>query len=232
VLVPFVVIGALHRRRSPDFRPWFVYTAVVFAGATLLYPLHVPGGAFIHTAIGLAPHAAILGVEGILVLVSWLSSRRRRWDESRAGSIFVWGMVAIVAAIAVAFALPVQHQWDTVRQPRAALAASLDGLGVTAEDRIFSIDAAGLTYWTGRPGVVTTNDSLATEEAIARAYGLRWLVLERAETATSMGPVLAGNRPPWVGPPGFVVPSSDGGDPQLALYPICLDAAVQRCAAK
>jgi hypothetical protein len=232
VLVPFVVIGALHRRRSPDFRPWFVYTAVVFAGATLLYPLHVPGGAFIHTAIGLAPHAAILGVEGILVLVSWLSSRRRRWDESRAGSIFVWGMVAIVAAIAVAFALPVQHQWDTVRQPRAALAASLDGLGVTAEDRIFSIDAAGLTYWTGRPGVVTTNDSLATEEAIARAYGLRWLVLERAETATSMGPVLAGNRPPWVGPPAFVVPSSDGGDPQLALYPICLDAAVQRCAAK
>ena len=58
--------GRSARARSRDFRPWFVYTFVVFAGATFLYPLHVPGGAFIHTAIGLLPHAAILSMEGVL----------------------------------------------------------------------------------------------------------------------------------------------------------------------
>ncbi len=64
VLVPFLIIGIISRRHSKDFGPWFVYTFMAFAGATILYPLHVPGGAFIHTAIGLAPHAAILSVEG------------------------------------------------------------------------------------------------------------------------------------------------------------------------
>ena len=69
VLVPFLVIGAIARRHSRDFGPWFVYTFVAFAGATFLYPLHVPGGAFIHTAIGLQPHAAILSMECVLLVV-------------------------------------------------------------------------------------------------------------------------------------------------------------------
>ena len=68
VLVPFLLIGAIGRRHSRDFGPWFVYTFVAFAGATFLYPLHVPGGAFIHTAIGLQPHAAILSMEGVLAV--------------------------------------------------------------------------------------------------------------------------------------------------------------------
>ena len=49
---------------------------MAFAGATFLYPLHVPGGAFIHTAIGLAPHAAILSVEGVLLLAGVVSGRQ------------------------------------------------------------------------------------------------------------------------------------------------------------
>jgi hypothetical protein len=55
VLVPFLLIGAWLRRRSIDFGPWFLYAFLVFLGATLLYPLHVPGGAFIHSAVGSRP---------------------------------------------------------------------------------------------------------------------------------------------------------------------------------
>jgi hypothetical protein len=125
VLVPFLIVGALARRHSLDFQPWFVYTFVAFAGATFVYPLHVPGGAFIHTAIGLAPHAAILSVEGVLIVVGWVSGRRRRWAEGTAGTVFVWGIVAIVAASSALFAKQVQAGWETVRAPREALAAYL-----------------------------------------------------------------------------------------------------------
>jgi hypothetical protein len=229
VLLPFLVIGALARRSSRDFGPWFVYTFVAFAGATILYPLHVPGGAFIHTAIGLAPHAAILSMEGVLIFVAWIAGRRRRWEESAAGSFFVWGIVALVIATAAVFTPSVYAAWDASRQPRIALNAELDRLGVLKTDRLLSIDAAGMKYWTGRPGVVTPDDPIEVIESVARAYETRWLVLERGDAARALAPVLAGTRPDWIGPPAFSVPSPDGGLPRLALYPLCLGSNVAAC---
>jgi hypothetical protein len=229
VLLPFLLVGALAKRHALDFGPWFVYTLVAFAGATLLYPLHVPGGAFIHTAIGLAPHAAILSVEGILVVVGWFSRRRGRWDARPAGTVFVWGIVALVIASAVIFTRPVLAGWDSSRQPRMALALELDQLGIPKSDRLLSIDAGGFKYWTGHPGVVTPDDPIDVIESVARAYDTRWLVLERNDAARALAPVLAGTRPSWIGAPVYSIPSADGGLPRLALFPVCTTAGDTRC---
>jgi hypothetical protein len=230
VLLPFLVIGALARRSDRNFQPWFVYTFVAFAGATILYPLHVPGGAFIHTAIGLAPHAAILAMEGVLIFVSWIAGRRRRWEEGAAGSFFVWGIVALTVATAVVFTPSVYAAWDASRQPRIALATELDQLGVPKTDRLLSIDAAGMKYWTGRPGVVTPDDPIDVIESVAKAYDTRWLVLERNDAARALGPVLEGNRPPWIGPPAWVYPpDAQGHDVRLGLYPLCLGPDTSAC---
>jgi hypothetical protein len=229
VLLPFLVIGAIARRSSKDFGPWFVYTFVAFAGATILYPLHVPGGAFIHTAIGLAPHAAILSIEGVLIFVGWIAGRRRRWETGPAGSFFVWGIVALVVASAVIFTPAVYAGWNASRVPRQDLAAELDRIGVLRTDRLLSIDAAGMKYWTGRPGVVTPDDPIEVIESVAKAYETDWLVVERNDAARALGPVLGGTRPPWIGPPVFNVPSSDGGLPTLALFPLCLGSDVSAC---
>ncbi|MBI2763187.1 MAG: glycosyltransferase family 39 protein [Chloroflexi bacterium] len=232
VLIPFMLIGAIERARSRDFTPWFVYTGVVFLTATLLYPLHVPGGAFIHSAIGLAPHAAILSMEGVVIFVGWFAARRRTWDERGATGFLAWGVVVLVVATAAVFGRPVQQAWDENRQPRIALAAELDRMAVPSTDRLLSIDAAGFKYWTGRPGVVTPNDPIDTIEAVARAYGTRWLVLERDDAALALAPVLKGeNRPAWIGPPAFSVPASDGGLPRLVLYPVCTAVDDLRCQA-
>ncbi len=230
VLVPFLLVGALARRRSPDFGPWFVYTLVVFAGATLLYPLHVPGGAFIHSAIGLAPHAAILALEGVAILVGLVAARRGSWRQGAATAVFSWGIVAITAASAVGFGATVQAGWDETRRPRVELAAELDRLGVAADDRLLSIDAAGWKYWTGRPGVVTPDDPIETIEAVARAYGIRWLIVERDDVVAALGPILRDEaRPPWIGAAAHVAASADGGPPRLALFPVCVTAGDPRC---
>jgi hypothetical protein len=228
VLLPFLLLGAVARARSRDFQPWFLYTFVAFAGATILYPLHVPGGAFIHTAVGLAPHAAILSGEGILLAVSWIAGRRRRWDAGTAGRVFVWGMVAIVAASALIFGRSVEGIWDQTRQPRIALAKQLESMGVPADDRILSIDAGGFKYWTGHPGVVTPNDPIETIEAVARAYGIRWLIVEPSDAAFAFAPVLRGTRPTWIGPPVFSV-AGDSDGPRLVLYPVCVQPGDTRC---
>jgi len=232
ILVPFLLIGAIGRLRSHEFVPWFVYTAVVFLTATLLYPLHVPGGAFIHSAIGLLPHAAILSMEGVLIVVSWIASRRRTWDERGASGVFAWAIVLMVIATGAVFGRGTLATWDETRQPRIAMAAELDRLGIPATDRILSIDAAGWKYWTGRPGVVTPDDPIETIQAVATAYGTRWLIVERDDAARALGPVLKGEaRPAWIGPPTFTILAGATDVPRMALYPVCTTAGDPRCKA-
>ncbi|MBA2380750.1 MAG: glycosyltransferase family 39 protein [Chloroflexi bacterium] len=231
VLVPFMVMGAWRHRHTTDFQPWFVHAIVVFLAAAIIYPVHVPGGAFIHSAIGLSGHAYILALEGVLAAVGWMAARRPRWDAGRAGSIFVTAVVVFVLALVPVYALGVQRTWDESRQPRIAVAAALDRLGVGMDERILSIDAAGIKYWTGRGGIVTPDDPLDTIEAVARAYHPRWLIVERDDAAAVLGPLLQGTmvRPTWIGPPSFAVPGAHGSLPDLALYPICTVSGDDRC---
>jgi hypothetical protein len=139
-------------------------------------------------------------------------------------------VVALVVASAALYAAALQADWRRDAAPRAALAGELDRLGVAAEDRLMSVDAAGFKYLTGLGGVVSPDDPIETVESVARAYGIRWLALERDGVVRSLAPVLAGeSRPDWIGPPVFEVASADGGDPALALYPVCLRSDDQRC---
>jgi hypothetical protein len=231
VLVPFLLVGAWLRRRSIDFGPWFLYTFLVFLGATFLYPLHVPGGAFIHSAVGLEAYAYILALEGVAALVLWIARRRPAWDPKTAVPLFVYAVVAFVVATAPLYALALSSAWEESRAPRVALARELDSLDVAADDRLLTIDSAGLKYFTGRPGIVTPDDSIETIEQVARAYDARWLVLERDDIVRALAPILAGGqRPGWIGSPVFVVPATDGGVARLALYAVCLDNDDERCA--
>ena len=95
-------------------------------------------------------------------------------------------------------------------------------------DRILSIDAGGIKYFTGHPGVVTPDDPIEVIESVARAYDTRWLVVERGDAAQALGPVLAGTRPGWIGPARVHGPAADGGF-RLALFPTCFVAGDSRC---
>jgi hypothetical protein len=230
VLVPFLLIGAWIRRRSTDFGPWFLYAILVFAGATFLYPLHVPGGAFIHSAVGLEAHAYILSLEGVAGLVAWIARRRPAWDSSVATPLFVAAVVAFAVATAPLYAVALAKGWSDSRAPRVALASELDSLGVAPDDRLLVIDSAGFKYFTGRPAIVTPDDPLDTIGQVARAYDTRWLILERDDIVRSLQPILAGGpRPSWIGGPVFVVKPRDGGLPQLVMYPVCTEPGDDRC---
>ena len=237
VFTPVLVIGAWARRRSAAFGPYFVYAAILFAFSAIVSAIHVPGGTFIHSAVALAPHAYILSLEGVVVAVGWMAKRRRAWRPDQAARVFVSGAVVLTVALAVVYTPVVHAVWAGVRDPRLQAGAWLDAHGSPRTDRLMTIDAGGFTYLTGHPGVVTVDDPLPTVETVARAYDIRWLVLERQSIVRSLAPILEGGpRPTWIGAPVLTIAASAAqvaeGDaaPTLALYPVCLATGDARCA--
>ncbi len=225
VLVPPLIVGAWHRRRDAAFGPFLGYATLLFAFSALVSAVHVPGGTFIHSAVALAPHGYVLALWGIVVATAWVARRRAGWDAERAGRVFVGGAVAFGAIAAVVGSFAMHSGWDVKRTRMQAVAEALDAAGAPVSDRVMSIDASGYRYWTGHPGVVLVNDPLATVEEVARAYDIRWLVLERADSVPAAQEILLeGKRPAWVGAP--VLESAE-----VSVYPVCTTADDTRCAA-
>ena len=223
VLVPFMAIGAWRRRRDALFGPFLAYVVLLFAFSAIVSAVHVPGGTFIHSAVALAPQGYVLALEGIVAGVAWLAARRRGWDAASAARVFVGAAVGFGVLAAVVGVSVVHRSWDAKRQDMQAVATALDAADAPVTDRVMSIDASGYRYWTGRPGVVLVNDPLDTVEQVARAYGIRWLVLEPKDSVAAVREILVDHeRPPWVGPP---ILERDG----VSLYPVCLDAGDTRC---
>lgn len=225
-LVPFAAFGAWRRRRSTVFGPFFTYGAFLFAFSALVSAVHVPGGTFIHSAVALAPHATVLAVDGIVAAVAWAAVRRRSWRPVEAERIFLGGAVAWMVGLAVVGSLTTEATWAAKRDRMRAVAAALDRAGAAPSDRLMSIDAAGYRYHTGRGGIVLPNDPLPVIETAARAYSIRWLVLEADDAVPTVAPILlADERPTWVGPAVW----RDGT--AVAVYPVCTTSVDDRCRA-
>jgi hypothetical protein len=201
VLAPFMLIGGWARRGSRDFGPFFIYAGLLFAFSAIVSAVHVPGGTFIHSAIALAPFSYILALEGVDISVEWVARRRASWDAARASRIFTGGVVAFALVCALAGSLVVHGVWEDRRQREVAVATTLTDAGAGSEDRVMSIDAASTKYWSDHGGVVLVNDPIDTIHEVASAYGIAWLVLDQKESVPAAAPILAGNRPSWVGPP-------------------------------
>ena len=202
ILVPFMLIGGWLRRRSLDFAPAFLYAGILFAFNALVFAVHVPGGTFIHSAIGLAPHSYVLVMEGIAASVAWVAARRRGWDVEQATRVFSGAAVAFAVVAGAAASLTTHATWASRVADHQFAAAALDAAGAPLTDRVMSIDASGTNYWSGRGGVVLVNDPLPTVEQVARAYQIRWLILERSDAVPAVAPILDGGaRPAWIGPP-------------------------------
>jgi hypothetical protein len=214
VLAPFMVVGGWARRRSRDFGPFFIYAVILFAFSALVSAVHVPGGTFIHSAIALAPYSYILALEGVALAVGWIATRRPAWDADHATRIFSTAIVAFAVVCAVVGSYVVHRVWEDRREGQLAVASTLDAAGAPATDRVMSIDAASTKYWSGHGGVVLVNDPIDTIRDVARAYQIRWLVLDKRESVPAAGPILAGDRPAWVGAP------LDTGVAGLVVYPL------------
>lgn len=224
VLLPFFVIGGLRHRRDPSFVPAALFALGLLLFCTVLTPIHVPGGQFMHSVVGLVPHAYVLTLEGTVIASAWLARRARRRDPGRVARAAVTGLVSFGILAGAWSTAGVHASWAQRRERAQAAAAALDRAGAGPAERVMSTDAAATRFWSGRGGVVLVNDPIETVEAVARAYGTRWLVLDDNDDVPLAVAILRdGARPTWVGP---VAVDGEG----VSVYPVCTEAADPRCA--
>ncbi|MDQ3491900.1 MAG: glycosyltransferase family 39 protein, partial [Chloroflexota bacterium] len=233
-MAPFVVIGAWSRRREAAFMPWFVYGTALFAFSALLFAVHVPHGAFLHSCVALLPHGYLLGMVGIDRVVRAVAARRTGWQPDRASRGFAAVAVGTFALGALGASFLTTRAWAADQSVREGMSVAL--ANVPAGERLMSPDAGAYRYHAGRAGIVTPDDPLPVVEAALRTYGIRWLVLERAHIVESLIPVMKGEvRPPWLSSPVFSLASLQAGVagekpvPRAALYAVCLQPTDPRC---
>jgi 4-amino-4-deoxy-L-arabinose transferase-like glycosyltransferase len=237
LLVPMLLIGAWRERVDPNYLPWIIYAIALFTFTVLVSAVHVPFGTFIHSAVALVPHAYLLSLLGLAVIVRWVASKRSSWDAPRATRNISFIAVGVIASLSVVASVTTIEAWGFERDNRQPV---LDTLRAEAArtDVIMSPDAGAYRYHGGWAGIVTPDDPLATVEEALRLYGVRWLALEGNHITTALLPVLTGEtRPRWlseplvVGPP-LEIDEEDPDDvprPSSALYAVCLEAGDQRC---
>ncbi|MBA2557383.1 MAG: glycosyltransferase family 39 protein [Chloroflexi bacterium] len=249
-LVPFTGIGAVLRRRDPAFIPWAIYGITLVLYSALLFPVFVPHGMFMHSALALAPHAYLLAILGVSAGVGWIARRRPRWDAPRATRHLTAVVVAFALIGSAGATLRTAGAWGDDSRARLALTEALRT--VPPDELVMSGDPGAYRYLAGRGGIITPDDPLPVIEAALRSYGVRWLALERPHLVPALLPVLDGeSRPDWLSAPVVVVPRGDRGGlasvvdpdpgappltvpppaapPLAALYAVCLAPSDERC---
>ncbi len=228
VLAPFAVIGAWTRRRDRAFQPFFLYAVALFAVMALVFPVLVPHGTFIHAASALVPHTFLLVVGGVASAVGWVARRRPSWNGARATEVFSYGAVVLIVLAAALQTTSTLRSWAQVRGVQANIARVLQA--TPAADRVMAADPGAYNFLADRQGVVTPNDPLSVIADTMRAYGIRWLILERASIVPALEPVLAGEiRPSWLSEPVSVVPARQSDATAAAIYAVCMTDADTRC---
>jgi 4-amino-4-deoxy-L-arabinose transferase-like glycosyltransferase len=181
-IAPFL-FGLWRERRRPGLAPFIVYWVVLFAVMVLVFTLHAPFGAWYHSAWAWLPFAIPLAVANGLPLLDAIGRRvpmlrRPRNVRFLAGTTLAG---AVVLSLVGSAALAAGWRRDSAK---VASAAAYLSTHAGSSDVVMYVDPPSLNLLTGNPAVPPPFEPPSVVGDVARAYDVRWLVIERAPGAS------------------------------------------------
>jgi 4-amino-4-deoxy-L-arabinose transferase-like glycosyltransferase len=173
VMAPLMLLALWRRRWEPFFRAFWIYALGLHLVMTFVFPFPGYRGGLLHSAAALVPWWAVLGLLGLDDAVEWLVKRRRHWRAGSARVIFSAGLLVVAVGLTLIISLP--NRVPPISGPgEYAEVAQLVPVG----ERVMINDPAQFYYRTGLGGVVLPASPPEVIPAIARQYGVRYLLLE------------------------------------------------------
>lgn len=183
----FFVIGLWSVRKRATFRPFLIYSLMLYLVMALGFTEIGSHGTIFHSAGGLIPFQAGIALAGL----EWLRKGRAM---PRAASILALVALGVTLYYAVYYAAP---DWDADFQAAQRLDGWL-GQNAAPKDVIMLGEPLSFQYATGRPAIAQASDGLLANLEAARRYRPRWFALGkeryagldelyRTQTATGAG---------------------------------------------
>ncbi|MBN9392041.1 MAG: glycosyltransferase family 39 protein [Chloroflexi bacterium] len=166
LLGPLFVIGLWPIRKRTTFRPFLIYSVMLYLVMALGFTEVGSHGTIFHSAGGLLPFQAGIALAGL----EWIW---RGKALPRAASIMAMVALGVTVYYALNYASP---QWDTDYQAALRLGSWLDQ-NAAPKDVIMIGEPLSFQYATGRPAIAQASDGLLANLEAARRFRPRWFVL-------------------------------------------------------
>ncbi len=166
LLGPLFLVGLWVVRKEAAFRPFVVYSLLLYGVMSLAFTQIGSRGTLFHSAGGLLPLQAGIALAGLEKLLR---------GRARPRAALTLALVAVATTLYFA-AVVSGPQWDGDYQS----ANRLEGWFASnagPKDVIMIGEPLSFHYATGRPAITQASDGLAANLATAERYGVRWFVL-------------------------------------------------------
>lgn len=198
--------GLWLHRRDRRLAPFIIYVVVLFAAMALIFTVHAPRGAFVHSAPAWLPFAFPMAIASLPTVAGWAG---RAWRLlRRPASHRLIEMAGLVGALVLSLAggAGLLLGWS-MTQDRYEAAARFLSSEADAAAVVMSADPARLNLLTANPGVPAPFDPYPVIEKVVEAYDVDWLVvvLPPGESRDPLGlweganaTDIEGNHPDWL----------------------------------
>lgn len=204
ILVPLVAAG-IARSRLRDLEPYALWAALFFVWEIVVAAPMIAAGNFLHSALALMPLAAILMVEALAGMVTALA--HRGLSPRAVGAILggpAIGALFLVGILTSAFGT--SQQWSDIRSGEIAVGTWIKTQSPGDPGVVMSGDPGGFWVTSSITGLRTPTPTPASIEPAARAYGVRWLVIDELRPVEGLEGLVDGiGVPDWLEGPLYRV---------------------------
>lgn len=178
-LGPFMVLGARRLWNKTLIRLCAAYLLALFLVMSLIFPFAGTRGGFFHSSAAVMPVLWALAPVGLWEAVEW-GAEKRGWESGSAQRVF--GAAALVMALVLTAGLFaskvfVPPVWGgsltTYEQVGEQLSSLSEDPGIVMVN-----NPPGFYLATGIPAVVVPYGDTHTLDAVARRYGVQWVILD------------------------------------------------------
>jgi 4-amino-4-deoxy-L-arabinose transferase-like glycosyltransferase len=181
-LAPFMIIGAVHLKRSSLIRLSISYLGILFMIMSIVFPFAGARGGFFHSSSLVMPILWALVPIGLNDAIKF-GARLRNWNFANASKVFSTASVLLAMLTTIGlFAVRVvgfgksQAIWSTSQVVYKSVGYWFDGLD---EGQLIAINnPPGFYVASGRESVVIPNGGPDELRQVVERYGVDWLVLD------------------------------------------------------